>query len=114
MSQYDKDFLSAYGYQKPADFFNPPIELAPYGEAWQIDYASVTEVADVNTKFVDIQIRDLPQIIMCEPDEFDAKWDAFVAALDELYLFLDSPVTIEYIRNNMKRVRKKDSSMVLW
>lgn len=36
-----------------------------------------------------------------------------VAALDELYLFLDSPVTIEYIRNNMKRVRKKDSSMVL-
>ena len=37
-----------------------------------------------------------------------------VAALDELYLFLDSPVTIEYIRNNMKRVRKKDSSMVLW
>ena len=84
MSQYDKDFLSAYGYQKPADFFNPPIELAPYGEAWQIDYASVTEVADVNTKFVDIQIRDLPQIIMCEPDEFDAKWDAFVAALDEL------------------------------
>lgn len=30
-----------------------------------------------------------------------------VAALDELYLFLDSPVTIEYIRNNMKRVRKR-------
>ena len=41
-------------------------------------------MADVNTKFVDIQIRDLPQLIMCEPDEFDAKWDAFVAALDEL------------------------------
>lgn len=36
-----------------------------------------------------------------------------VAALDELYLFLDSPVTIEYIRNNMKRVRKKKSAMVL-
>ena len=36
-----------------------------------------------------------------------------VAALDELYLFLDSPVTIEYIRNNMKRVRKKESAMVL-
>ena len=36
-----------------------------------------------------------------------------VAALDELYLFLDSPITIEYIRNNMKRVRKKDSAMVL-
>ena len=36
-----------------------------------------------------------------------------VAALDELYLFLDSPVAIEYIRNCMKRVRKKDSTVVL-
>lgn len=36
-----------------------------------------------------------------------------VAALDELYLFLDSPTTIEYIRNAMKRVRKMDSAVVL-
>ena len=36
-----------------------------------------------------------------------------VATLDELYLFLDSPTTIEYIRNAMKRVRKMDSSLVL-
>ena len=36
-----------------------------------------------------------------------------VAVLDELYLFLDSPTTIEYIRNAMKRVRKMDSSLIL-
>ena len=36
-----------------------------------------------------------------------------VASLDELYLFLDSPTTIEYIRNAMKRVRKMDSALVL-
>ena len=36
-----------------------------------------------------------------------------VATLDELYLFLDSPTTIEYIRNAMKRVRKIDSALVL-
>ena len=36
-----------------------------------------------------------------------------VATLDELYLFLDSPTTIEYIRNAMKRVRKMDSALVL-
>ena len=28
--------------------------------------------------FLDIQDKDLPELIMCEPDEFDAKWDAFV------------------------------------
>lgn len=36
-----------------------------------------------------------------------------VATLDELYLFLDNPTTIEYIRNAMKRVRKMDSSLLL-
>lgn len=35
------------------------------------------------------------------------------ASIDELYLFLSNPTTIEYIRNFMKRVRKKDSSVLL-
>ena len=75
MNEYDKAFLEAYGYQKFADFVNPPIELAPYGEAWQIDYSPV----DVEHQdFLDIQDKYLPELIMCEPDEFDAKWDEFV------------------------------------
>lgn len=36
-----------------------------------------------------------------------------VAAIDELYLFLSNLTAIEYIRNAMKRVRKKESAMVL-
>ncbi len=36
-----------------------------------------------------------------------------VAGIDELYLFLTNMTAIEYIRNCMKRVRKKDSSMLL-
>ena len=35
------------------------------------------------------------------------------AAIDELYLYLGSQITIEYIRNSMKRVRKRDSIMIL-
>ena len=35
------------------------------------------------------------------------------ASIDELYLFLTNMTAIEYIRNAMKRVRKKDSSVVL-
>lgn len=35
------------------------------------------------------------------------------ASVDELYLFLSNMTTIEYLRNCMKRVRKKDSSVVL-
>ncbi len=36
-----------------------------------------------------------------------------VAAIDELYLFLSNMTAIEYIRNGMKRVRKKESSFIL-
>ena len=75
MNDYDKEFLAAYGYQKFGDFVNPPIELAPYGEAWQINYDPVdTE----HTKFLQVQDQRLPEMIMADPAEFDAKWDAFV------------------------------------
>ena len=75
MVDYDKSFLEAYGYSKFADFVNPPIELAPYGEAWQIDYTPV----DVDHQdFLDIQDKYLPELIMCDPAEFDALWDEFV------------------------------------
>ena len=36
-----------------------------------------------------------------------------IASIDELYLFLTNPTAIEYIRNCMKRVRKKDSAVIL-
>lgn len=36
-----------------------------------------------------------------------------VAALDELYLWLSNPVAIEYIRNCQKRVRKRDSALLM-
>ena len=79
MSDYDKSFLEAYGYQKFSDFVNPPIELAPYGEAWQIDYSPV----DIDHQdFLDIQDKWLPEIIMCDPEEFDEKWDAFVEEIE--------------------------------
>ena len=36
-----------------------------------------------------------------------------VASIDELHLFLSNPTTVEYIRGFMKRVRKKDSAVML-
>ena len=76
MSDYDKAFLSAYGYKKPADFFNAPCTLAPWGEAWQIDKAPIQDDYD---DFLLIQDQDLPKIIMSADDaEFEANWAAFV------------------------------------
>ena len=75
MTDYDKEFLAACGKELPIDFFNPPIELAPYGEAWQIDKDPI----DMDyMDFKQIQDQRLPEIIMCGPDELDAAWNDFV------------------------------------
>ena len=76
MSDYDKEFLSAYGYKKPADFFNAPCTLAPWGEAWQIDKSPIQDDYD---DFLLIQDQDLPKVIMSADEaEFEANWAAFV------------------------------------
>ncbi len=80
MNDYDKEFLSNYKYSKWADFVNPPIELAPFGEAWQIDY---TPVDVEHTDFCKIQDKMLPEIIMCEEADFDANWDAFIKEIEK-------------------------------
>ena len=76
MSDYDRAFLTACGKLTPAQFFNEPVKLAPYGEAWQIDYSPV-DIA--HQDFLDIQDKQLPELIMADPAQFDALWDKFVA-----------------------------------
>ena len=79
MEQYDKDFLAAYGKKTPAQFFNPPCEIAPYGEAWQIDK---TPIQDDYNDYLAIQDAWLPKVIMSADDaELDSNWDAFVAEI---------------------------------
>lgn len=76
MEQYDKDFLAAYGRKTPAQFFNPPCEIAPYGEAWQIDK---TPIQDDYNDYLAIQDAWLPKVIMSEDEAaFESNWNAFV------------------------------------
>ena len=79
MNDYDKAFLAAYGMQRPLDFFNDPIPLAPYGEAWQIDVTVDQDVNDAKLGYQDVQRKMLPQVIMAAPEAFDATWDDYVA-----------------------------------
>ena len=99
MNEYDKEFLTAYGFKKYADFVNPPIELAPYGEAWQIDY---TPVKTAHDNFLLVQDNRLPELIQCDEAEFDAKWDAFVEEIkpfaDEFGAFMQDAVYAEAMK----------------
>jgi len=79
MNEYDKAFLEASGKQTFAQFFNDPIEIAPYDEAWQINKGPID--IDYNNGFLAIQDRMLPTVITAAEGEFDAKWDEFVTEI---------------------------------
>ncbi len=79
MSEYDIDFFAKCGLRVPGDVFDKTLELAPYGEAWQIDKTPINiEYEDFNH----IQDKRLPELIMADPAEFDAMWDAFVEEIN--------------------------------
>ena len=87
LTDYQREFLKAYGYTVPADFLNPPIELAPWGEAWQIDLnADPAGLAnDAHTALQSNERRDLPQVIMATDEaDFEAKWASFVQGVEEI------------------------------
>jgi hypothetical protein len=60
-------------------------------------------------------VRNAMLFNMCSPIMSDKLLTVgnTVAALDELYIWLSNPTAIEYIRNCLKRVRKKESAMLL-
>ena len=83
--QYDKDLYAKLGIKAIEDLFNPAIELAPYGEAWQIDKGPID--ADYQ-KWLAIQMEWLPKIITCDPSEIDANFKAFqeeIAPYSKIY-----------------------------
>jgi putative aldouronate transport system substrate-binding protein len=84
MNDYDKEFLAAYNMKRPLDFFNDPITIAPYGEAWQIDETVDQDANDAFTAFQDTERKMLPQVIMCDEEDFDATWDSFVQTVEDI------------------------------
>ncbi|MBO2516729.1 MAG: sugar ABC transporter substrate-binding protein [Clostridiales bacterium] len=79
MNAYDIDFYAKLGVRVPGDLFDMTLELAPYGEAWQIDKTPIEiDYEDFNN----IQDKRLPELIMAAPADFDALWDAFVEEIN--------------------------------
>jgi putative aldouronate transport system substrate-binding protein len=78
LSDYDKALYEKLGIKAIEELFSDPIELAPYGEAWQIDKGPI----DVDyQKWLQLQVEWLPKIISGPEADFDANWAAFTAEL---------------------------------
>ena len=69
----------------------------------------VKGIMDTNKKLKDTMLFN---ILSYMNDQLLGKGNT-TAAVDELYLFLTNITAIEYIRNGMKRVRKKESAFIL-
>ena len=69
----------------------------------------VKGLMDTNRRLKDCMLFNIPSFMS---NELLGKGST-AASVDELYLFLSNMTTIEYLRNCMKRVRKKDSSVIL-
>ena len=99
MNDYDRAFLAGCGKTSWNDFFNPPGELPFYGEAWEIDKQEIDmEYQD----FTEIQDRCLPEIILCDPSEFDARWDAFVKEITP-----SARVYSEFMETKIRKMAEK-------
>ena len=96
MSEYDKTFLAACGKRTPGEFFNEPIDLAPYGEAWQIDNSAIE---DDYSLFLQIQVEELPGIITCKPEELDEKWEQFIEDVSE-----SAEIVTGYMQGEISRI----------
>ncbi|MDR2572723.1 MAG: extracellular solute-binding protein [Oscillospiraceae bacterium] len=79
-----KRALEAYGVTMWADLFPPPstFPLARVGAAWQIDIPTDSEINDyIQLVQQTLMPRMVPAAIMAAPDQFDARWDEFLAAI---------------------------------
>ena len=100
MSEYDRAFLAACGLKTPGELFNAPIQLAPYGEAWMIDYSPIFEDYEM---FINLQVEMLPGIITCSEDQFETKWAEFIAAItpyaERVSQYMQEQILTEVARN---------------
>ena len=55
--------------------------------------------------FVTTQMKYLPEIVMCEADELDAKWDEFVQAVEDI------PIStfVDYMQEQILKLVEQNS-----
>ena len=77
--------------------------------AYPVSYTHLKDLIHANSSVKDALLFNLLSYLS---DQLLTKGNT-VAALDELYLWLSNLTTIEYIRNCLKRVRKRNSALIL-
>jgi len=74
----EKEVLKGYGIDTTwKALFKSDFPVKPYGNAWQINIPSGSEMQELFQKVQDVNWKRIPECIVCDPSQFDAKWDAY-------------------------------------
>lgn len=82
LTDYDKNFMQAYGKRTWREFVNSPPDNPVYYPCWNI---TLTEEAnEVNQQLTDAAVQYLPKAITGSVDEFEDNWNKYVEAIRKI------------------------------
>lgn len=81
--EVEKETLAQYGVDRWIELWPQPEEfpVKAWGAAWDIPVPSDSEYAILAKRMEEITWQRIPQIILADPSEFDALWDAYMQEL---------------------------------
>jgi putative aldouronate transport system substrate-binding protein len=84
-NEVEKETLAAYGVERWIDLWPQPDEfkVKPWGASWDIAYPSDSDLAILAKRMEEITFQTIPQIVLADPSEFDALWDAYMKKLED-------------------------------
>lgn len=84
LKDIDKTVLEGYGYSFYSEFLGEAPENRKDYPAWQIALGDGTDAAMADTQISELQVKNLPPMILGPVDEFDAAWDNYVKMYDSV------------------------------
>ncbi len=86
-SDYDREFLKAYGYKYPAEMHSEPVLRGDYYPVWAMPLEDGSAAAIANTKVTDVTTKYYSRLVLANDDaEYDALWQEFLKEFNAINL----------------------------
>ncbi len=84
LKEIDKQILAGYGYNFYSEFLGEAPENRKDYPAWQIALGDGTEAAMADTTISELQVKNLPPMILGPVEDFDAAWEEYLKKYDSV------------------------------
>lgn len=84
LKDIDREVLEGYGHDFYSEFLGDAPENRKDYPAWQIALGDGTDAAMADTQISELQVKNLPSMILGPVEEFDAAWEDYAAMYDSV------------------------------